>query len=104
MLATRSEDLFTYMRAISSVLHGKSDIGLMECLKKYLTEEFETEATGEDGGCAAGSSSSNSGTTSFSPKKPRGPDNLSAFLACRTWLITFDCKIVTISGKALEFF
>ena len=99
MLWTLTADLFAHMRKTSSLLSDKTDKELMEGLKKYLIEESETASAGGDGGCAAGGRSS--GTTSFSPKKPRGPDNRPAILARRTWLITVDRKrkIVTVSGK-----
>ena len=108
MMATRAADLFMHMRANSSFLHSKSDKELMERMKRYLVDE--SEMAGSDGGSgpAVGvrSSFGSPGTTSFSPKKPKGPDTRPAILARRTWVITIDKKrkIVTISGDQFEFF
>jgi len=105
MMATRAADLFMYMRATSSFLHSKSDKELMERMKRYLVDE--SEMAGADGGSgpAVGvrSSFGSPGTTSFSPKKPKGPDTRPAILARRTWVITIDKKrkIVTISGISI---
>jgi dihydropteroate synthase len=107
MMAARADLLFMHMRATSSMLHSKSDKELMERMKRYLVDE--SEAAGADGGSgpAVGvrSSFGSPGTTSFSPKKPKGPDTRPAILARRGWVITIDKKrkIVSISGESVIF-
>jgi hypothetical protein len=104
MMATRADLLFAHMRATSSFLHSKSDKELMESMKRYLVDESETAGADGGSGPAVGvrSSFGSPGTTSFSPKKPKGPDTRPAILARRGWVITIDKKrrIVTISGKS----
>jgi len=105
MMAARAANLFMYMRATTSFLHSKSDKELMERMKRYLVDE--SEMAGADGGSgpAVGvrSSFGSPGTTSFSPKKPRGPVTRPAILARRGWVITIDKKrkIITISGESI---
>ena len=107
MMAARADLLFMHMRATSSMLHSKSDKELMEKMKRYLVDE--SEAAGADGGSgpAVGvrSSFGSPGTTSFSPKKPKGPDTRPAILARRGWVITIDKKrkIVSIAGESIIF-
>jgi hypothetical protein len=104
MMAARATDLFMHMRAHSSFLHSKSDKELMERMKRYLADESETAGSDGGSGSAVGvrSSFGSPGTTSFSPKKPRGPDTRPAILARRGWVITIDKKrkIVSISGES----
>ena len=104
MMAMHAADLFTHMRATSSFLFSKTDKELMERMKRYLVDESETAGIDGGTGPAVGvrSSFGSPGTTSFSPKKPRGPDTRPAILARRIWVITIDKKrrIVTISGKS----
>ncbi len=107
MMSTRAADLFTHMRVTSSFLHSKSDKELMERMKRYLVEESETAGADGGSGPAVGvrSSFGSPGTTSFFPKKPRGPDTRPDILARRGWVITIDKKrkIVSISGKSVIF-
>ena len=104
MMAMHAADLFTHMRATSSFLFSKTDKELMERMKRYLVDESETAGIDGGTGPAVGvrSSFGSPGTTSFSPKKPRGPDTRPAILARRSWVITIDKKrrMVTISGKS----
>jgi hypothetical protein len=78
----------------------------MELVKRYLVDESEAAGTDGGSGPAVGVRSSFGGASSFSPKKPRGPDGRPAILAYKGWTITIDKRrrIVTISGIHLNLF
>ena len=101
MVSIEAQTLFEYMRSHSSHLHDATQKALMANLKRFLVEQSEIiEPDSGACGAAGGTKSAFGGRTSFSPKKPKGPDSRPAILARRTWTITIDRKrgLVTVGG------
>jgi hypothetical protein len=101
MVSIEAETLFKYMRAHSSHLHDATQKALMANLKRFLVEQSEILEP-DIGACGAAGATKSAfgGRTSFSPKKPKGPDARPAILARKTWTITIDRKrgLVTVGG------
>ena len=106
MVSIEAETLFEYMRSHSSHLHDATQKALMANLKRFLAEQSELpDPEGEACRAAGATKSAFGGRTSFSPKKPKGPDARPAILARKTRTINIDRKrgLVTVGGDANSF-
>ena len=101
MVTIEADRLFEYMRDRLTHQSKTTPENLMANLRRFLVEQSELPETDSEAcGAAGGTKSPFGGKTSFSPKKPKGPDARPAILARKTWTIKIDSKrgIVSVGG------